>query len=55
MCRKPGEYKGKVFAAFFHYKHNFTANNVVAIKRKRKEELSKRITKLPCEHYNSNK
>ena len=55
MCRKFVKSTGKVFAAcFFHYKHNFTANNL-AIKRKRKEELSERITKLPCEHDNSNK
>ena len=52
MCRKPVESTGNVFGAFFHYKHNFTANNLT-IKRRRKEELSKRITKLPCKIYNS--
>ena len=54
MYGKPVESTGKIFAGFFHYKHNFIANKL-AIKRKRKEELSKRITKLPCEHDNSNK
>ena len=44
----------KYLQVFFHYKHIFMANKL-AIKRKRKEELSKRITKLPCEHDNSNK
>ena len=42
MCRKSVESAGK-----------FTGK-IVAIKRS-KELLAKRITKLPCEHDNSNK
>ena len=44
MCRKPVESTRKVFAA-----------NNSAIKRRRQEELSKRIANLPCKHDNSNK
>ena len=46
----------KYLQFFFHFiiKLCFTANNL-AIKRRRKEDLSKRITKLPGEHDNSNK
>ena len=42
----------KYLQQFFHYYHNFTANNLAI---KRKEELSKRIIKLPCEHVDSSK
>ena len=36
-----------------HEFHNFTAN-ILAIKTRKQEELSKRITNLPSEHNNSN-
>ena len=41
MCRKPVDFTGKVFAAFYFFPHNFTtqhnfiANNL-AIKQKRR-------------------
>ena len=42
MCRKPVESTGKVFVAFFPLLTQFTANNL-KIKRRRKEELSKKL------------
>ena len=48
VCRK------SVKSTVKDYLHNFPANNL-ARKRRRIEKLSKRITKLPYEHDNSNK